>query len=163
MILSNDIPPGDLLSLLGKWISWWSIKVHNQEIDSPNKKTNLLVVYHREICFPYWENESPGGEIPVTTFLKWAIFLLITVISDNASSRKLENWSWFSTCVWENPVLVSKLPGEDKISKCHTFAHLKVLCVDWVFFVSSFVVCFGLVWPIGRNRLWFPSMTFSHV
>ena len=29
----------------------------------PIRKTNLLVVYHREIYFPYWENESPGGEL----------------------------------------------------------------------------------------------------
>ena len=57
VILSHSIPPGDLLSLLGKWISWWWNLVHFQS---------------ELICW------------------------LITVISENASSRKLGNWNWFS-------------------------------------------------------------------
>ena len=53
VILRYDIPSGDLLS--------------SRRFIFPIRKVNLPVVYHQEICFPYWENESPGGEI-------WYIF-----------------------------------------------------------------------------------------
>ena len=106
----GGIPPGDLFSLLGKWISWWWNLVHFQS---------------ELICW------------------------LITVISENASSRKLGNWNWFSqplvhtvmgrnlcpvgtrptitvwTRGWENPVPVSQLPGKDIFLARLTFGLLK--------------------------------------
>ena len=94
-----------------------------------------------------------------STLSKWAIFLLITVISENASSRKLGNWNWFSqplvhtvmgrnscptgtrptitvwTCGWENPVLVFQLPGKD------TFFRLKKLYVKKKYWFFSRTLC----------------------
>ena len=128
-------------------------------------------------CFPWGKQKTPGGISPrVFCFpriilksqcsdFKNCFNQVINEISENASSRKLENQNWFSqplvhtvigrtralralvlsitvwTRGWENPVLVFQLPGKD------TFPVFSLITYQEIN-----ILLFGVLMILGKQK-----------